>query len=66
VVVCVDPDQVEQVSGRATAQGVAVQRLGPAGGARLVLGPLLDVAVADVVAAWRDRLPSAFGTAATH
>ena len=43
-----------------------VDVLGDAGGDRLVLGRLVDVAVSDVVAAWRDRLPAAFGTATTH
>jgi hypothetical protein len=39
--------------------GVPVIRLGTAGGDRLVVDGLLDVAVADVVAAERDALPAA-------
>jgi phosphoribosylformylglycinamidine synthase len=66
VVVCVDPGRVEQVAARAAAEGVEVRVLGRAGGARLVLGPLVDLAVTDVVEAWRGRLPGAFGTAVTH
>ena len=66
VVVCVDPGRVEQVATRAAAEGVEVRVLGRAGGARLVLGPLVDLAVTDVVEAWRGRLPGAFGTAVTH
>jgi hypothetical protein len=31
-----------------------------------VLGPLVDLAVTDVVEAWRGRLPGAFGTAVIH
>jgi phosphoribosylformylglycinamidine synthase len=66
VVVCVTAADVEGVRSRAQAAQVPVDVLGLAGGDRLVLGRLVDVAVADVIAAWRDRLPAAFGTAATH
>ena len=66
VVVCVEPGRVEAVLGGRAAAGVAAREVGAAGGDRLRLGPLVDVAVADVVGAWRGRLPSAFGTAVTH
>ena len=33
---------------------------------RLVVEGLLDVAMADLERAWRDRLPDAFGRATTH
>ncbi|HEX6787502.1 MAG TPA: AIR synthase related protein, partial [Acidimicrobiales bacterium] len=66
VVVCVEADLVGAVVARAAAAGVAAREVGAAGGDRLRLGPLVDVAVADVVGAWRSRLPSAFGTAVTH
>ena len=66
VVVCVEPARVEAVLARAAAAGVVALEVGAAGGDRLRLGPLVDVAVADVVGAWRGRLPSAFGTAVTH
>ncbi len=41
----------------AAAAGVDAHILGTAGGGRLVLGDRIDLAVADLVAAWRDRLP---------
>ena len=66
VVVCVEPARVEAVLARAAAAGVVAREVGAAGGDRLRLGPLVDVAVAEVVGAWRGRLPSAFGTAVTH
>ena len=66
VVVCVEPARVEAVLARAAAAGVVALEVGAAGGDRLRLGSLVDVTVADVVGAWRGRLPSAFGTAVTH
>jgi hypothetical protein len=66
VVVCVEADGVRAVVARAAAAGVVARAVGAAGGDRVRLGPLVDVAVADVVGAWRSRLPSAFGTAVTH
>jgi phosphoribosylformylglycinamidine synthase len=66
VVVCVADDVVEAVGQRARAAGVGWRRLGTAGGDRLEIDPLLDIPLADAVAAWRDRLPAAFGTAVTH
>jgi phosphoribosylformylglycinamidine synthase subunit PurL len=66
VVVCAATDAVEAVRSRAEAAGVPVDVLGVAGDNRLVLGRLVDISVTDVVAAWRDRLPVAFGTATTH
>jgi phosphoribosylformylglycinamidine synthase subunit PurL len=66
VVVCVEPGRVETVLSRAAAAGVAAREVGGAGGDRLRLGPLVDVAVADVVGTWRGRLPTVFGTAVTH
>jgi phosphoribosylformylglycinamidine synthase len=66
VVMCVADDAVEGVARRASAAGVAWRRLGTAGGDRLEIGALVSVPVVDAVAAWRDRLPVAFGTAAAH
>jgi phosphoribosylformylglycinamidine synthase subunit PurL len=66
VLACVRPDRLPEVDARARAAGVEVQVLGEAGGDRVVIGPLVDVALGDAVAAWRDRLPTAFGTAVTH
>jgi phosphoribosylformylglycinamidine (FGAM) synthase-like enzyme len=55
VVLCVPP-------------GVDVEgtEIGVAGGDRLVIGPDIDLALDDVVGAWRDRLPSAMRAAVTH
>jgi phosphoribosylformylglycinamidine synthase len=66
VVVCVEDDVVGAVAERAEAGGVGWRRLGTAGGDRLEIGRLVSAPVADAVAAWRDRLPVAFGTAVTH
>ena len=66
VVVCVEPGAVEAVLARAASAGVAARDVGEAGGDRLRLGPLVDLAVAEVVGTWRGRLPAAFGTAVTH
>ena len=61
----VAPELLADVEERAARAGVAAVRLGLAGGDRLVVKGLLDVAVADAVAAWRNRLPEALahGTA---
>ncbi len=61
VVVCVEPDRVPEIERRATASDVAVTRLGLAGGERLVVKDLVDVALGDATSAWRDRLPAALG-----
>ena len=61
VVVAVPPDAMAGVEERAAAAGVAAVRLGLAGGDRLVVKGLLDVALADAADAWRNRLPSALG-----
>jgi phosphoribosylformylglycinamidine synthase len=46
--------------------GVPAQRIGTAGGDRLVVEGLLDVPLADAVAAYRGRLPQALGSGSTH
>jgi phosphoribosylformylglycinamidine synthase len=61
VVACVAPDRLPEVEARAASAGVALTRLGRAGGDVLRLGPL-SVPVAAVAAAWRGRLPEAFAT----
>jgi phosphoribosylformylglycinamidine synthase subunit PurL len=63
-VVCVAADRVDEVVGR--AGGVPVLDLGPAGGDRLSVEGVLDLAVADVVTAYRDALPNAMSAGATH
>jgi hypothetical protein len=45
---------------------VPVADLGATGGGRLVVDGLIDVAVDDVVRAWRDALPNAMAAGATH
>ena len=65
-VVCVEADRVAVVGQRCDAGGVPWTELGHAGGDRLVVEGLLDLALDEAVAAWRDRLPAAFGVASTH
>lgn len=55
--VLVATSQPEEVMAAAAGAGVDAHILGSAGGDRLVLGDRIDLAVADLVAAWRDRLP---------
>ena len=59
---CVANGHGDAVVRAAQAAGVAATRLGTAGGDRLVVEGLLDVALADAVAAWRGRLPDAIGS----
>jgi phosphoribosylformylglycinamidine synthase len=61
VVACVAPHHVDAVVARAAGAGVACAELGRAGGDRLVVEGLLDVALGDASVAWRDRLPAALG-----
>jgi phosphoribosylformylglycinamidine synthase len=63
-VVCVASDVVEEVTRRASAGRVPVADLGVAGGDRLVIDGVLDVALADAVAASRDRLAMALDVGA--
>jgi phosphoribosylformylglycinamidine synthase len=58
---CVDADDLAEVERRAEAAGVTATRMGVAGGDRIRVKDLLDVGVAEAVAAWRDRLPAALG-----
>jgi len=64
VLVCVAADRVDDV--RAGAGGVPIADLGLAGGDRLVVDGVVDLAVSDVVAAWRDALPSVMSVSAAH
>ncbi|HKA04656.1 MAG TPA: AIR synthase related protein, partial [Acidimicrobiales bacterium] len=65
-IVCVAADRRADLADRAEAGGVPLRTLGRVGGDRLEVEGLLDVAVSALSAAWRDRLPSAFGVAVTH
>jgi phosphoribosylformylglycinamidine synthase len=59
VVVCVADGDVDALTHRAAGAGIAVTSIGAAGGDRLVLGGLVDVAVERLTTAWRDAIPLA-------
>ena len=64
VVICVAPAAESEALARAVAGDVPTRRLGMAGGHRLRIGQVIDVAVAEVVATYRNRLPDALGNMA--
>jgi phosphoribosylformylglycinamidine synthase len=66
VVACVGNGHPDEVVRAAQAAGVPAARIGRAGGDRLVVEGLFDVALADAVAAWQGRLPDALGSGTTH
>jgi len=55
----------DEVLARAQAAGVPARLIGSAGGDRLVVTGLLDLAVTDATDAWRTALPGALGEAVT-
>ena len=61
VVVCVAPDRVDTVGARAAEAGVGVIALGSAGGDRLVVDGLVDVALSEARHAWQRAIPAALG-----
>jgi phosphoribosylformylglycinamidine synthase len=61
VVLCVDPERVRAVESACEHAGVPVSRIGVAGGDRLSVKGLLDLALVDVAGAWRQRIPTALG-----
>ena len=61
VVVCVGGDRAAEVTSRAETAGVAVTRLGAAGGDGLVVEGLVDVSLTDATTAWRRAIPAALG-----
>jgi len=61
VVLSVAPGSEAEVVARVEAAGVAAVRLGIAGGDRMVVDGLLDVALADATARWKQALPVAMG-----
>ncbi|MEZ5179732.1 MAG: AIR synthase related protein [Acidimicrobiales bacterium] len=72
-VVAVDDDDLEALLARAEDAGVPAVVLGRAGGDRFRIAtgqeghrPLVDLALAEVTAAWRDRLPDALGAGTTQ
>jgi phosphoribosylformylglycinamidine synthase len=62
VVLCVDPERLTTVENVCANAGVPIARIGVAGGDRITVKGLLDVALADATAAWSDRLPVALGS----
>jgi phosphoribosylformylglycinamidine synthase len=66
VVLSVPADNVTAVLNAAEHAGVPAARLGLAAGDRVQVKGLVDLPLADVEAAWRDRLPVALGSGATH
>jgi phosphoribosylformylglycinamidine synthase len=66
VVASVDPARLVEVQRRADQAGVAARVIGDAGGRRIVVDGLVDVALDEAEARWRRRLRDAFGTAAAH
>ncbi|HET6773748.1 MAG TPA: phosphoribosylformylglycinamidine synthase subunit PurL [Acidimicrobiales bacterium] len=65
-VLSVDPAAIGELHRRHTAAGVPAAIIGEAGGDRLVIeglagGANVDLAVGDVIAAWRGALPSVLG-----
>jgi phosphoribosylformylglycinamidine synthase len=61
VVVAVDPAAADALVERARLAGVPAQRLGTAGGDRLVADGGFSIPLADATHAWRDALPEALG-----
>ena len=61
VVVCVAPEMIATVENVCAEAGVPVSRIGVAGGDRIAVKGLLDVPLADAIAAWNDTIPSALG-----
>src|SRR5205814_9303008 len=61
VVLAVDPAQADDLVERARAANVPAQRLGTAGGDRIVAAGAFAVSLADATHAWRDALPNALG-----
>lgn len=65
-VLCVPPELLRNVLNVADHLGVPTARIGVAGGDRIAVKGLLDVALDDAVAAWRDRVPAALGSGTTQ
>jgi len=61
VILNVSSAALGEVEARIDAAGISSVRLGQAGGDRLVVEGLLDLALSDARTAWRDNLPAALG-----
>ncbi|MCC5951072.1 MAG: phosphoribosylformylglycinamidine synthase subunit PurL [Acidimicrobiia bacterium] len=66
IVVCVEPEQLTTVLNVCESAGVPTTRIGVAGGDRLMVKGLVDVALEEATVAWRDRLPNALGHGTTQ
>ncbi|MCD9624566.1 phosphoribosylformylglycinamidine synthase subunit PurL [Rhabdothermincola salaria] len=66
VVVCVAPDDVTTVLNVCEQAGVPTSRIGVAGGDRIAVKGLLDIALAEAEATWANRLPDALGAGTTQ
>jgi phosphoribosylformylglycinamidine synthase II len=65
-VLCVSAEALPAVHRAHLDAGVAASLLGEAGGERLVVDGIVDVALTEATQVWRDRLPQAMATGATH
>ena len=66
VLVAVSPEKMGDVETRASTTGVPFARVGLATGDRMTIKGLVDVAVSDLDASFRDRLPDALGSGTTQ
>ena len=66
VLLSVPEAALAEVRARAGALGVDVADLGQAGGDRISVDGVLDLALDEVLEAWRDRLPAALGAGVTQ
>ncbi len=60
-VLCVDDAALDEIERRSAQASVPGQVVGSAGGDRITVGKLVDVPLADAVAAWRGHLPDLLG-----
>jgi phosphoribosylformylglycinamidine synthase subunit PurL len=65
-VLALDPAAIGEVHRRHRASGVPAAPIGEAGGDRFSIDGLVDVPLADVVAAWQGRLPAELGHGTTQ
>jgi phosphoribosylformylglycinamidine (FGAM) synthase-like enzyme len=63
--VVVGTTRPDEILDQAQAAGVPARLIGAAGGERIVVRGLLDLAVSDAVEAWRVALPGALGEPVT-
>ncbi|MGQ0831594.1 MAG: phosphoribosylformylglycinamidine synthase subunit PurL [Microthrixaceae bacterium] len=66
VVACVDASALDRVLGAAAEAGVTATVIGDAGGDRLRIGTLIDLALREAFDAWQHRLPDALGAGPAH